>query len=177
VRAAATDTCHRDDGHRLSDQPLEQRDAHEPNGNNNMDDPDPSLCPIPGACWVGTQRPSEPHNALHPHVPWRAAGGRVAGRISSGKLHPCNSLRQPIHAHSLFVFPCVEGLSRGAAGWSVRDQPVPCYSVGLYDIKVDNSMVPRPGTIISFAPMNLRVYRDCSQLDTKLHLIKATTLP
>jgi hypothetical protein len=38
-------------------------------------------------------------------------------------------------------------------------------------------MVPRPGTIISFAPMNLRVYRDCSQLDTKLHLIKATTLP
>jgi hypothetical protein len=50
-------------------------------------------------------------------------------------------------------------------------------TVSLYNSNSDNPMVPQPGPIISFAPIKLRLYHECCQLDTRLHLIKAITPP
>ncbi|OWZ00154.1 LOW QUALITY PROTEIN: hypothetical protein PHMEG_00028723 [Phytophthora megakarya] len=42
-------------------------------------------------------------------------------------------------------------------------------TVSLLNVDPNNPDLPRPGSVVSIAPMKLRLYRNCPQVDAKLH--------
>ncbi|EGZ05529.1 hypothetical protein PHYSODRAFT_380594, partial [Phytophthora sojae] len=50
-------------------------------------------------------------------------------------------------------------------------------TLSLYDIKKDNPMLPPPASIVTVVPTKLRVYNDCCQVDSKLHMISTIAPP
>ncbi|EGZ09747.1 hypothetical protein PHYSODRAFT_338485 [Phytophthora sojae] len=50
-------------------------------------------------------------------------------------------------------------------------------TLSLYDIKKDNPMLPPPGSIVTVVTTKPRIYNDCCQIDSKLHMISTIAPP
>jgi hypothetical protein len=50
-------------------------------------------------------------------------------------------------------------------------------TLSLYDIPADHPKLPPLGSVIAFVPTKLRIYRECCQVESKLHQIATVSPP